>query len=290
MQKPLFRQIAIVGVGLLGGSVGMAVKRRHLCQRVIGIGRSKMSLEEARRLEAIDEGFDSLEEGIADADLIVLCTPVKHILSVLPEVAKFARPGAIITDVGSTKESIVKLGEECTQAAGKFFVGAHPMAGSEKSGMRFARPDLYANATCYVTRTVSTSPDAFVRVSRFWRELGSRVVIIRPGRHDHLTSLVSHLPHLLAVALVKSVEASLEDKNLIKGIIGNGFRDTTRIACGSPEMWEDIFSDNCRRVSENLAAVEKAIHEIVQVCQENGSNLKPILEHACGYREFINQR
>ncbi len=267
----------------------MAAKENKLCEQVIGIGRNRLSLDEAKRLEAIDEGFTDLKAGIESADLIVLCTPVRHIVSVLSEVYAHCKPGAIITDVGSTKERIVRTGEAGAASANAFFVGSHPMAGSEKTGVRHSRADLYAGATCFVTKTEKTDMKALVRLCSFWRALESRVVLVRPERHDYLVAMISHLPHLMAVALVQAVEASKEDKNLIKGIIGNGFRDTTRIACGSPEMWDDIFSDNCERLAELRGNVEHAISEVISGCKGGPGGLKDLLQSACEYREFLSR-
>lgn len=287
MSDPLFKQIAVVGVGLLGGSLGLAVKQQKLCTEVVGIGRSQGSLEDALRLEAVDRVSLDIRQGVAEADLVVLCTPVRHILSVLPEVMEAVKPGAIVTDVGSTKASITSLGEELAGRHGKLFVGSHPMAGSEKSGVRFAKPTIYENSTCFVTKTPETDLRAFARVSALWSALGARIVVVRPDRHDSLASLVSHLAHLVAVALVRTVELTHEDRNLIKGIIGNGFRDTTRIACGNVQMWEDIFADNEQRIAGVQEALQQVISEIISAQRTDHAALHNLFEQACDFREFL---
>lgn len=289
---PLFNRIAIVGVGLLGGSLGLAARELKLCNEVIGVGRSQPSLDEARRVEAIDRGSLVPAEAVAQADLVVLCTPVRHIIEALPELISYAQPGTIFTDVGSTKASIVRSGEAAAAQQGCFFVGSHPMAGSEKSGVRYARPNLYQDSTCFVTKTPATDMNAFRKVCALWQALSARIVIARPERHDRLVASVSHLPHLMAVALVRALDQFQEDKNLIKGIIGNGFRDTTRVACGDTRMWEDICTDNHDEISRAQQALEGALREIMEACSlhEQGNKLRDLLQDACEYREFLDQR
>ncbi len=289
MTKPLFKKISIIGVGLLGGSVGMAALDRKLCQEVVGIGRVQTGLQEAVRQGAISRGTTDMPGGLADADLIVLCTPVRHIFDILPEVVAAAKPGAIITDVGSTKVSIVSQGDAITRGSTKFFVGSHPMAGSEKTGVRYARSDMFESSTCFVTRTPETDNAAFAAVCGLWRALGSRLVISRPKRHDSLTATISHLPHLAAVALVRAVESINEDRNLIRGIIGNGFRDTTRIAAGGSEMWEDICVDNRAEIETARAALDASMNELMSACNspESCDELRTILDQAREFREFL---
>jgi prephenate dehydrogenase len=291
MDQPFFKNIAVVGVGLLGGSLAMAARDRKLCETVTGIGRSETSLAEAVQVGAVDRVTTNLEKGVADADLIVLCTPIQSILSMLPRVMAAAKPGAMVTDVGSTKESIVREGEATAAAHGRLFVGSHPMAGSEKSGVRFARTDLFKDTTCFVTKTAQTDLGAFSMVCGLWRALETRTVVLRPERHDRLAGLVSHLPHVLAVALVRAVDLSGEDKNLVKGIIGNGFRSTTRVAAGNTQMWEDICGDNKTSIVEMQALFQKALDEVLSTMdQDQGAALRDTLKSAAEYREFLDQR
>ncbi|AXA35080.1 MAG: prephenate dehydrogenase [Candidatus Hydrogenedentota bacterium] len=287
-RNPAFDRIAIVGVGLLGGSIGLAVKQRGLAREVVGIGRSPNSLKEALDLQVVDEVTTDLAEGIAEADLVILCTPVRHIVSILPEVLTKARGGALVTDVGSTKNTIVETAERVGSSA--FFVGSHPMAGSEKSGVRYANADLFEDTTCFVTPTPQTSWNAFGRICGFWRALGCRLAVARPDRHDVLVALISHLPHLVAVALVRAVESMKEDQNLIKGIIGNGFRDTTRIACGNTQMWEDICTENHEAICRMHEAFTRSLAELLEAQQANPTALQNYLNEACQYRRFLDNR
>lgn len=288
MDKPLFDQIAIYGVGLLGGSLGLAVKEHKLCRKIVGLGRSQPTLDEALHAGAVDTVTTRAKSAISQADLVILCTPVRHIISVLPEVMAMAKPGAVVTDVGSTKTRIVATGEAAQSRA--FFVGSHPMAGSDLSGVRYARPDLYADTNCFITKTPKTDMGAFARMVAFWRALETRPVITRPERHDHLVGLVSHLPHLMAVALVRAIAAYDEDKNLINGIVGNGFRDTTRIAQSSAEMWRDICAENLPEISTARDVLERTIGEMVKASGSDGETLRKLLEQASEYREFFDER
>lgn len=287
----LFNRIAVVGVGLLGGSLGLAARDRELCDEVVGIRRSKASIDEAKRIGAIDVGYTTIAQGVREADLVVMCSPVRQIKESLAEVVAAVRPGTIITDVGSTKTTIVAAGEAATEGTGASFVGSHPMAGSEKSGVRYSSATLYDGCTCFVTKTDHTALDAFSKVCALWEALGCRVVISRPARHDELVSLVSHLPHLAAVALVQAVDSFKEDKNLIKGIIGNGFRDMTRLAGGSTELWQDICSENKTCILEMCERFEHKLRELtgtVETSQEQ--SLQNLLDSARAYREFVQNR
>jgi prephenate dehydrogenase len=290
--EPLFNRIAIVGIGLLGGSLGIALRARKLCNEITGVVRNDQTLVEAQRIEAIDHGTLEARGAIAQADLVVLCTPVSHIVEKLPELISAARPGTIFTDVGSTKSNIVRIGEQAASLNGCHFVGSHPMAGSEKSGVRHARESLYSDSTCFVTKSGATDMSAFIKVCKLWSGIGARVVVCRPERHDRLVAAVSHLPHILSVALVRAVSGFGEDKNLIKGIIGNGFRDMTRIAEGNSKMWQDIFTDNCPELSRARTEFDAALQELMAACGPAGSpeSLGPLLEEASEYREFLSNR
>lgn len=287
--EPLFHKISIIGVGLLGGSIGMAALTRGLCREVVGIGRTQTGLQEAVRQGAISVGTTDLEHGLAGAELVIISTPVNHILEILPKVVAACAPGTIITDVGSTKATIVARGDEVTQGTGHFFVGSHPMAGSEKSGVQHGRASLFEGSTCFITRTQHTDAAALAKVFRLWKLLGARLVVSRPERHDSLTALVSHLPHLAAVAMVRTVEQFNEDRNLIRGIIGNGFRDTTRIAGGSPEMWEDICTDNRSQIQQTRVALERSLNDLMAACEAEPQcdRLRKMLDEAREFREFL---
>lgn len=246
-------RIAIIGVGLLGGSIGHAVRAAGFGGARVGIGRRVSSLRRALACDAVDEVTRDPAAGVAGADLVVLCTPIGRFEPLLRGMAGALRPGAIVTDVASTKAEVVRL---CTGLLPKTvrFVGSHPVAGSEKTGVEFARADLFVRALCLVTPTEGTASATTRWVRRFWESLGGRTQVLSPQRHDELLARVSHLPHALATALVS---LSARDKTI--DLAGPGFADTTRIASGDPSMWTDIFKTNRKAM---LRSIDELIGEL----------------------------
>lgn len=234
-----FNKIAIIGVGLIGGSIGLAAKKRKVCRKVIGVFRHRATLQRALRAKAIDAGFMNIKDGVKDADIIILASPVSSIPALGREAIRYAKKGAIITDAGSTKQWIVGELEKAPQLKqGAFFVGAHPMAGSEHIGVEFSRPDLFVDSWCIVTKTKNTDGPAVKRVAEFWKALGAKVEIMDPATHDKTVSLISHLPHLVAFGLAGSVPGRAIRYS------AEGFKDTTRVASSDPQLWADIFVSN----------------------------------------------
>lgn len=253
--------LTIVGVGLIGGSIGLAAKRRGLVGHVIGIGRQQASLERACSVGAIDEGNLDLVEGVRRADLVVFCTPVDRIAAQILEGALGCTPGTLITDAGSTKNAIVQ-NVEGRLPEGVDFVGSHPLAGSEKRGPEHARADLFEGRLTIVTPTPRTNPEALERTVDFWRSLGSSVKVMSPEEHDRGLALTSHLPHLLASALAGILPEELYE------LTATGFRDTTRVAAGDPSIWTGIFTQNrtavldvLRRLTIQLAQFREALEQ-----------------------------
>jgi prephenate dehydrogenase len=253
------RQVTILGVGLLGGSIGLALRSSAGKARIIGYGHRRSTLEKAMEIGAIDALELDPAAACKGSDLVILCTPVGIFEELMKRIAPALSPGAIVTDVGSTKRSIVRLAEKALPA-GVEFVASHPIAGSEKRGVEFSRADLFANQLCILTPTPATGGEAVRKIEQFWRSLGMRTTRLSAEDHDRLLADVSHLPHLLAAALV----AMQEDAGL--DLCGKGFLDTTRIAGGDGGLWRDIFFDNAdnlkdgiRRLQAQLASVEKMI-------------------------------
>ncbi|MEY4386569.1 MAG: hypothetical protein RLY20_1852 [Verrucomicrobiota bacterium] len=247
----LFDKVSIVGVGLLGGSLGRALRERKLAARVIGCVRRRESIGECRRARAVDVATLDFADGVAGADLIVLCTPIARMAPLLKQLLPHLKRGAIVTDVGSVKGSVVRELETLAAKAGVHFVGSHPMAGSEKMGVLASRSDLYEGAVCVVTPAKKSNRAAALKVERLWKAVGARVVKLSPEVHDQLVARASHLPHLLAAQLVNHVldgKSSPEQAMLC----ATGFRDTTRIASGSPEMWRDIALANRVNLAKGL--------------------------------------
>lgn len=276
LNSPSFNRAVICGVGLLGGSLGLALKRRGITGEVVGLGRNEAKLEAAKKRGAIDRAVTDSAEALAGADALFLCIPPRLIREQLPELASLIEPGTFITDVGSVKESIVAAGDEAFGGTARF-IGSHPMAGSEKSGIEFSREDLFEGAACLITPTARTAEGSLESAVGLWRALGSRVAIMDPRRHDRLVAAVSHLPHLAAVGVVQSLYAGGDSTQIYKSILANGFRDTTRIAGGDPGLWEEIFSENAPAIVENLDAL---IEVLVQWrgLLSSGGNSRVILE------------
>jgi prephenate dehydrogenase len=237
--------LGVVGVGLLGGSVALAARQRRLAGRVVGCDRSEDVLHRAAGAHILDEATTDLAEAVREAELVVFCTPVDRIADQVLEAAPWCPPGAILTDVGSTKAGIVR---QLTGRlpAGVTFIGSHPLAGSEKTGPEHARADLFENRLVVVTPGEDASGRATARLMAFWHTLGASVVPMRAELHDQALALTSHLPHLVASALA----GVLPDE--WRFLTATGFRDTTRIAAGSPEMWQAILLANRECVLEAL--------------------------------------
>lgn len=232
----LFNKVAIIGVGLIGGSIGCAIKKKKLAKEVIGFGRHSRKLVFAKRIGAIDRGTLKLKDAVSSADLIILATPVSLIPKYIKGSLKFSKPTAIFTDVGSTKGELLQSIERGMPRVR--FIGAHPLAGSHNSGAAYSCGELFKGTICVLIKTKRTDERAFTLVKRLWAALGARVVVLTPAVHDKVVAQISHLPHLVAAALVSTPnEEALE-------FAAAGFRDTTRIASGDPLMWRDVCLTN----------------------------------------------
>ena len=241
--------LTIVGVGLIGGSLGLAARQRGLARRVVGAGRQQATLDQAQRLGAIDEGGLDVALAVRRAEVAVFCTPVDRIAGQVLEAAPGCAPGTLLTDAGSTKADIVGA-VEGRLPAGVAFVGSHPLAGSEKRGPVYARADLFEGRLTVVTRTPRTEPAALERTCDFWRALGARVKVMGPEEHDQALALTSHLPHLVAAALAGVLPPELHE------LTATGFRDCTRVAAGDPELWSAIFLQNRPALADALGLIQ----------------------------------
>jgi prephenate dehydrogenase len=238
--------LTIVGVGLIGGSIGLAAKRRGVARRVLGVGRRQASLDEALAVGAIDAAFLDPAPAVHQAQLTVFCTPVDQIADQVLALAPGCSPGTLLTDAGSTKAGIVNA-VDGQLPEGIAFVGSHPLAGSEKKGPRFASPDLFHGRLTLITPAPRTDPGAVERIASFWKALGSQVRVMPPEEHDRALAFTSHLPHLAAAALAGILPPELYE------LCATGFRDTTRVAAGDPDLWSAIFAQNR---SAMIAAVD----------------------------------
>lgn len=255
----MIRRLTIVGLGLLGGSVAKAARAESLAREIVAVGRRVASLEPALADGTVDRITTDIAEGVADADLVVLATPVATLAAQLPAVWRAAPEGALITDVGSTKAHIVRTAEALAGQRPLAFIGGHPMAGSNRAGYAIARADLFRGALVILTPTERTSVDALKRVILFWEAVGGRVMSLDPATHDRAVAAVSHLPHLVADALVAAV-ARMDPQFF--DVAARGFKDTTRIAASDPVMWRDIFEQNREALAEALAAFRGALAEL----------------------------
>jgi prephenate dehydrogenase len=248
-----FRKITIIGVGLLGGSIGLAARRFRLAREVAGYVRRKSSLKDCERAGAVDYAVTDLLAAVSNADLIILCTPLAQMRSLAEQILPALKHGAIVTDVGSVKAGVVRELESIIATAGAHFVGSHPMAGGEKMGVPAARADLFDHAVCIVTPTKKSNATAVRKVEQFWKSLGARVLKMDAAQHDLLVSRSSHLPHVVAATLANLVLNPALPKTQAT-LCATGFRDTTRVASGSPEMWRDIALSNRKNLSQSVTA------------------------------------
>jgi len=245
--RMVFRDVTIVGVGLIGGSIGLRLVRDKACRRIIGVGRRHTSLRSALDMKAIHEATLDPASAAARSDLVIIATSVGLIPSMIEQIIPACRPGTLVTDVGSIKGLIVDAAAEFRRQEVEF-VGAHPIAGSEKRGVAHARAELFEKALCILTPADGEPTPGAERLEAFWRALGAEVVLMKPAEHDRLVAAASHMPHSVAAALA----ASLPDEAI--RCAGAGFRDTTRIAGGDAELWADILMGNREEV---LASLER---------------------------------
>lgn len=273
--------VAIIGVGLIGGSVGLALRDRRLAQRVVGIGRRAESLTAAQNIGAVTETTLDLAAGVADAQVIVVCSPVDRIVEHVRAAAAACQPGALITDAGSTKGTIVAaldgaLPREVT------FVGSHPLAGSEKQGPTEAQADLFEGRLVVVTPGANTREADRQRVAEFWESLGARVMAMSPAAHDRAVAASSHLPHLVAAALADAVPLAAHP------VTAGGFRDTTRVAAGDAELWTQILLDNREAVLSALTPFEETLTALrAALAAGDRQQLKTILNRAKTKRDAL---
>lgn len=273
----LFKKVAIVGPGLIGGSLALAIKKKGLAGQIIGVSRRRKTLLLARRMGAIDKGARDLRI-IRDADLVILATPVNTIINLAPRILKVIRKECIVTDVGSTKQMIVsKLGRIFPN-----YVGSHPLAGSERRGVLNADAGMFKDSLCILTPTRNSNKTAQEKIKRLWRNLGARVVSMTPSSHDKILSFVSHLPHLVAFSLIGTVPAKY-----LK-FASAGLKDTTRVAASDSEIWSDIFLSNQKNIVKAIGLIQKNLSKIKSAINRKDRRLlNKILKEAREKREAL---
>ncbi len=278
-----FPTIAIVGVGLIGGSIAAAVRKRNL-GRVFAVGRDAGKLRLALSLGLADHTTTDIAVAAREADVLIFCTPVDRIAAGVREAVASCRPGTVITDAGSTKGSICRsLSKDL--AEGVEFLGSHPLAGSEKQGCEHADANLFVGRVCVLTPVESSTLRARERLAAFWTSLGARVLEMSPEAHDLALAETSHLPHLIAA----TVASTLAPEN--RELAATGFRDTTRIASGDPDLWTAIFLANADALLESLKKQETVSHAFREAIEErDASRLRELLVHARESREALMPR
>jgi len=244
----LFQNTTIIGVGLLGGSLAKACREQGLTQSITGYGRNQDNLQEAKRQGIIDKGAPDIHSAVKDADLIILCSPVGAMIPLVREMASSLKPGCLITDAGSVKGALVSKIESLIPET-TYFVGAHPIAGGERSGLGASSATLYQGANCIVTPTPNTDKEALQKITQLWEGVGMNIITMDVDEHDFIFGAVSHLPHVVAFALMVTL-GDIHTKNYddITTFSGAGLKDITRIASSDPVMWRDIFLSNQKQV------------------------------------------
>ncbi|HHT9126512.1 MAG TPA: prephenate dehydrogenase [Candidatus Brocadiia bacterium] len=247
--------VAIVGTGLIGGSIALGIKKRMLASRVVGIGHQKSSIEKARQLKAVDACTLDITEGVRNADIVILATPVNLIVELAREAIPHMKGSAILTDVGSTKSHIVTEIKKSLRND-LFFVGGHPMAGSEQRGIEWASADLFEGSTCILTpdgSSASCGKNALKKIATMWESLGANVKFLSPEEHDEVIAYVSHLPHFIASSLVNVIKEDYWQ------YAAGGLRDTTRIASSDADLWLSIYGQNRAKI---ISAIDVFLDKI----------------------------
>lgn len=278
-----FNQVTIVGLGLIGGSLGMALRRRRLAKTVVGLSRTAAAIRRAARRGAIDVGTRNLQRAVEGADLVVLASPVDCIIPQARALSRFMRRGSILTDVGSTKRRIVTA-LQGRLPNGVAFIGAHPLVGSERRGIDAAQADLFDGSVCLVTATGRTDRKALARVVGFWKPLVRRVLVMEPARHDRLLAAVSHLPHVVAFCLVEAADHGA------RSIAPRSFLEATRVAKSDPDLWDDILLSNRHALLASMGQFEHHWSRAKRLLVRNDPRaLRRFLRHAAILRQTLRE-
>ncbi len=288
MSKPLFDRIALIGIGLIGSSLARVIKREGLAGHVAIATRSVDTLKRAEELGLGDSYFSDIAEACVGADLVIVSVPVGSSGAVAAAIAPMLKKGAILTDVGSTKASVIaQMAPHIPE--GVHFIPGHPLAGTEKSGPDSGFPELFTNRWCIFTPLEGTDPQALEKLSEFWRRCGSNIDVMDPQHHDMVLAIVSHLPHIIAYNIVGTADdlQNVSKSEVIK-YAASGFRDFTRLAASDPTMWRDVCLHNrdailemLSRFSEDLSALQRAIR------WGDGEKLFDLFTHTRGVRRSI---
>ncbi|MBI4745706.1 MAG: prephenate dehydrogenase/arogenate dehydrogenase family protein [Deltaproteobacteria bacterium] len=269
--EPYFKKLTIIGVGLIGGSLAMALRKKGMVGEIVGVGRSISNLELAVKLDVIDKFTTDPAAGVMGADLVVVATPVASMAEMMKKIAPYLKEGALVTDVGSVKGAVVKEAEKLIPS-GVYFIGGHPIAGTEESGVCAAFPTLFEKNRCILTPTAKTEREALKKVKEIWEAAGSEVILMDAEKHDSILAAVSHLPHVIAYSLVNTVDDVKDFEESILSYSAGGFRDFTRIASSSPEMWRDICLLNRDAIIDMITRFEKSLTKLKGYIKESNGH------------------
>lgn len=273
----LFNKVAVIGLGLIGGSLALAIKNKGLTRKVIGVSRHQKTLWLAKRRGAIDSGSRDINI-ITDADLVILATPVSTIIELAGKISRLIRKDCIVTDVGSTKAKLVSKLDKIFPN----YIGSHPLAGSEKTGIANASPDIFKDSLCILTPTKNTDATVLRKVKNLWQQFGAKITYLPPDKHDKILSFTSHLPHTIAFSLIGAVP-----KQYLK-FAASGLRDTTRIAASDNELWTDIFLSNRKNIVAAIKSFETKLSKIRYAIQhQEKDRLNKILKGVKIKRKFL---
>lgn len=274
------KKLVIFGVGLIGGSVALALKKAGYSAQIVGVGRSQESLQTALNLGVIDIATSNVAEAINDADMILIAAPVAQTPSILSAIKPHLSAQTIITDAGSTKSDVLQYAHDILGECSHQFIGGHPIAGAEKSGVSAATADLFLGKNVVLTPTPQANIHAVSSVAKLWQDCGAKVSEMSAETHDSIFAAVSHLPHLLAFALVDEI-ASRTNAAQLFGFAASGFRDFTRIAGSHPEMWRDISLANKEALLNEISAYQAELSKLKTMLQNSdGAGLHALFERA----------
>jgi len=284
-----FERVCIIGVGLIGGSMALGMRKLKLAHEIIGLGRRIENLKQAKKLKIIDDWSLKPEQAVKNAELIILATPMGAMPELVKSIAQNFKPKVILTDVGSTKlkmiEKILPLIDEKVD-----FVPAHPIAGREKTGAKYADANLFKNHWTIITPTQRSSKKGVERIKRLWQALGAKVAIMNPKEHDEILAYISHLPHLVAYGLVSTIWNQEQALPVLRFSAG-GFKDFIRIAGSSPEMWRDICLDNKEMIFKALNQYQNQLEKLKQmIVKEDGGGLEKIFYESKKVKEKVEKQ
>jgi len=275
-------KVTIIGVGLIGGSLGLVLKEKKIAKKITGVGRREESLKIALERNEVDEATTDLVSGVKDADLVVIATPLDLTVETFKKILPHLKKGCVVTDVGSVKKPILKKIDH------PLFIGGHPLAGSEKRGPQAARVDLFRGATVVLTPVEKTDEKALALVKVMWQNLEAKVLFLDCAVHDRLVAFTSHLPHILAASLTNLIAELAEKEERVLSLMGEGFRDTTRISASPPNIWKEICLANREDIFKAIKRFKEILSEMEEaLSKEEGDNLLHKFEKAKETRDKL---